>query len=125
MGRHGLPIGDREAVLSEVCHIVPDVKMRSDSGPVLEILHEGDILLAVVIVMEHAALDATEADHHIVPRDYVLRSVAGVLVSEGSDELVRELILDRISDLIHEPHHEAGLAAIFLGKSLALFALAI
>ena len=75
--------------------------------------------------MEHAALDAAKADHHIVPRNYVLRSVAGVLVSEGSDELVRELILDSVRYLVDEPDHNAGLAAIFLGKSLALFALAI
>ena len=98
--------------------------MRSDSGPIPQVLEEVHVELAIVIVMEHAALNTAETDHNIIPWDYILRGVTSVLVCESSDELVRELILDRISDLIHEPHHEAGLAALLPGQSVALVALA-
>ena len=105
--RDGLPVGDWQGVLGEIGHIVPNVEMGGYRRPIPEILEEINIARAIVIVVEQAALDAAKTNDHVIPRNDILRGVAGVLIRESTDKLIRELIFDGIRNLVDKPDHQA------------------
>ena len=86
-----------------VDHIVPDVQAVGELVPLFDVLAEGEVFGAVGLQgMHEAALDGAESHGDIGRGHDMLGGLAGVLVGEGVDDLVRKLVLDRVGDGVDE-----------------------
>ena len=119
-------VRERMRVAAEVRHVVPHVETIRLAVPVLHVLEEAHVLRMRTRGerTREVAFDRAEAGNHVVAQLRLFRRMARVLVGERLDDLVRELLLHRLGDRVHEPHHRAGVRALLVVHGLARRALA-
>ena len=120
-------VGVGPDVVPEVGGVVPDVELVRDGGPAFDVLHELHVLgvWAHVQRQREVALDAAQTGDHVAARAQCLGRGAGVLVGESLDPGVRELLLDRLGNLVHEVDQGPGRRTLTLVDGPALRAGAV
>ena len=101
----------RSQVVVVVGRVVPDEQVLGQLAPAFDVRGERSVLLAVER-LDVGTFDRAKTNQNVVTRLDRLGRLAGILVRQRFDQHVRELLLDRLGDLV-EHHNERACVAFF------------
>ena len=101
--RQHVEVRVRQQVAAEVGHIVPDVQLRRNTAPGLDVSAEPSVRLRVGFQgLGEVALYAAQPNDHVVPRAHVLGRRTRVLVCQRLHQDIGEVLFRLLGYGIHE-----------------------
>ena len=125
VGTKHLKVGPRSDIVVIVDNVVPDEQVGRNLRPFPQVVHESFVLRAAGGEgMSKAAFDAAQTDDYVATRSDADGRTAGILIGEGADIFVGELMAYGICHLVHKPEEQSGVPTVLCFDGCTLGTLA-